>query len=151
MTERPSTPCGTAPLRLTLPTEADLGKFAASFARGLRPGDVVALSGRLGSGKTTFVRAVVRELHGADQSCSPSFTFRHRYDGDPPIEHIDFYRIDDPSELSELGLEEALDGSSIALIEWWRNAPDALPAQRYEIEIEGAGDEPRTLYLRPPQ
>lgn len=138
-------------LRLYFPTEEDLGKFAAGFARRLRPGDVVALGGPLGAGKTAFVRAVVRALHGSDQSCSPSFTFRHRYDGDPPIEHIDFYRIDDPRELAELGLEEALDGGSIALIEWWRNAPEAIPPRRYEIEIEGAGDEPRVLYLRQPQ
>jgi tRNA threonylcarbamoyl adenosine modification protein YjeE len=138
-------------LRLYFPTEEDLGKFAAEFAHRLRPGDVVALGGPLGAGKTTFVRAVVRALHGSDQSCSPSFTFRHRYDGDPPIEHIDFYRIDDPRELAELGLEEALDERSIALIEWWRNAPEAIPPRRYEIEIEGAGDEPRTLYLRQPQ
>jgi tRNA threonylcarbamoyladenosine biosynthesis protein TsaE len=138
-------------LCLTLPTEEDLGKFAAVFARLLRPGDVVALSGPVGSGKTALVRAVVRALHGLDQSCSPSFTFRHRYDGDPPIEHIDFFRIDDPRELVELGLEEVLDGRSIALIEWWRNAPDAIPPRRYEIEIEGAGEKPRILYLRPPQ
>ena len=102
-------------LRLHFPTEEDLGKFAAEFARRLRPGDVVALGGPLGAGKTTFVRAVVRALHGTDQSCSPTFTFRHRYDGDPPIDHIDFYRIDDPRESAELGLEEALDGRSIAL------------------------------------
>jgi tRNA threonylcarbamoyl adenosine modification protein YjeE len=151
MEDRRSTPPRGAPLRLTLPSEADLGAFAATFARRLHPGDVVAISGPLGSGKTAFVRAVVRALHGADQSSSPSFTFRHRYDGDPPIEHIDFYRIDDPRELAELGLEEALDGRSIALIEWWRNAPDVIPLRRYEIEIEGAGDEPRTLSLRAPQ
>jgi len=138
-------------MRLTLPTEEDLSKFAANFARRLRPGDVVALSGPLGSGKSAFVRAVVRALHGADQSCSPSFTFRHRYEGEPPIEHIDFFRIEDPRELSELGLEEALDGRSIAFVEWWRNAPDAIPARRYEIEIDGAGNEPRTLHLRLPR
>ena len=138
-------------VRITLPTEEDLAKFAAVFARRLRPGDVVALSGPVGSGKTALVRALVRTLHGADQTHSPSFTFRHRYDGEPPIEHIDFYRIEDPRELDELGLEEALDGRSIVLIEWWRNAPDVIPSRRYEIEIEGAGDEPRVLYLRPPQ
>jgi tRNA threonylcarbamoyl adenosine modification protein YjeE len=142
---------GATRLRLTLPTEEDLGAFAADFARRLRPGDVVALGGPLGAGKTAFVRAVVRALHGIDQSCSPSFTFRHRYDGDPPIEHIDFFRIDDPRELTELGLEETFDGRSIALIEWWRNAPGAIPSRRYEIEIEGAGNEPRTLYLRVPE
>jgi len=138
-------------MRLTLPTAEDLGKFAAKFARGLRPGDVVALAGPVGAGKTTFVRAVVTALHGADQSCSPSFTFRHRYDGDPPIEHIDLYRVDDPREVTELGLEDAFDGRSIALVEWWCNAPDAIPSRRYEIEIQGAGDKPRTLLLRPPR
>jgi len=136
---------------LTLPTEEEFGKFAAAFARRLRPGDVVALSGPVGAGKSAFVRAVVRELHGSDQSCSPSFTFRHRYDGDPPIEHIDLFRIDDPAEMAELGLEEALDGRAVALIEWWRNAPDAIPPRRYEIEIQGAGDQPRTIILREPQ
>jgi tRNA threonylcarbamoyladenosine biosynthesis protein TsaE len=135
-------------LRVTLNSEEELDKFAATFARRLRPGDVVAISGPLGSGKTTLVRSVVRALHGADQASSPSFTFRHRYDGDPPIEHIDLYRVDEPREAIELGLEDALDGRSIALIEWWRNAPDAIPPQRYEIEMEGAGDEPRVLYLR---
>ena len=138
-------------LRVTLHSVEELDKFATAFAGGLRPGDVVALSGPVGSGKSTLVRAVVRALHGADQSCSPSFTFRHRYDGDPPIEHIDFFRIDDPRELTELGLEEAFDDSAIALVEWWRNAPDAIPPRRYEIEINGAGEEPRALFLRPPQ
>ncbi len=132
-----------------LPTEEDFNAFAATFARRLRPGDVVALSGPVGSGKSTFVRAIVRTLHGADQSCSPSFTFRHRYDGDPPIDHIDFYRIEDPRESVELGLEETLDGRSIVLVEWWRNAPDIIAEHRYEIEIEGAGEQPRIVSLRP--
>jgi tRNA threonylcarbamoyladenosine biosynthesis protein TsaE len=138
-------------LRVTLHSEEELDKFAAAFARQLHCGDVVALSGPVGAGKSTLVRAVVRTLHGADQSFSPSFTFRHRYDGDPPIEHIDFFRLEDPGEIAELGIEEAFDGDAIALVEWWRNAPDAIPSQRYEIEINGAGEEPRTLCLRPPQ
>jgi tRNA threonylcarbamoyl adenosine modification protein YjeE len=133
---------------LRLYSEEDLNAFAAEFARRLRPGDVVALSGEVGSGKTTLVRAIVRTLHGADQSCSPSFTFRHRYDGEPPIEHIDLFRIDDPRETAELGLDEVLDDRSIVLVEWWRNAPEIIPSPRYEIEIEGAGEGPRTLVLR---
>jgi tRNA threonylcarbamoyl adenosine modification protein YjeE len=137
-----------APLRLTLATEEEFSTFAASFANRLAPGDVVALSGPVGSGKTTFVRAIVQTLHGQDQTCSPSFTFRHRYDGDPAIEHLDFFRIDDPRELPELGLEEAFDGRSIALVEWWRNAPDVIPARRYEIELTGAGEEPRIVSVR---
>jgi tRNA threonylcarbamoyladenosine biosynthesis protein TsaE len=134
--------------RVTLRSEDDFDAFAAAFSRRLRAGDVVALSGPLGSGKTAFVRAVVRSLHGADQSYSPTFTFWHRYEGSPPIDHIDLFRIDDPSETAELGLEEALDGSSIVLVEWWRNAPELVVERRYEIEIEGSGNGPRTLSIR---
>jgi tRNA threonylcarbamoyl adenosine modification protein YjeE len=135
---------------LTLHSEEATYAFAAAFARRLQPGDVVALSGPLGSGKTTLVRAIVQTLHGSNQTFSPTFTFWHRYDGDPPIDHIDLFRIDDPREVVELGLEEALHGHSVVLVEWWRNAPDILPPRRYEIEMEGAGDNPRIVSLREP-
>jgi tRNA threonylcarbamoyl adenosine modification protein YjeE len=136
--------------RQTFPTQAGLEAFAATFARTLRPGDVVALSGELGSGKTTFVRAAVRARHGEDQTTSPTFTFWHRYAGDPPIDHLDLYRIDDPADLNELGLEDAFDGGSIAFIEWWTHAPSLVPARHYEVTIAGSGDSPRTLEVKPP-
>jgi tRNA threonylcarbamoyl adenosine modification protein YjeE len=130
--------------------EVDFVAFAAAFAERLREGDVVALSGPLGSGKTTFVRAVVRALHGIDQTSSPTFTFWHRYQGNPRIDHVDLFRIDDPNELSELGLEGAFGGDSIVLVEWWQHAAQLLPPRRYEIDVEGVGDGPRTIALREP-
>ena len=135
-------------LRKRLSTRADFTAFAAGFSRRLRPGDVVALTGALGSGKTTFIDAVVRSLHARGEASSPTFTFWHRYAGEPPIDHLDFFRIRDPRELAELGLEEAFDGRSIVLVEWWRNAAAILPAHRYEIEIIGCGEEPRIVTLR---
>lgn len=111
----------------------------------------MALSGELGAGKTTFVRAAVRARHGEDQTSSPTFTFWHRYPGEPPIDHLDLYRVDDPRELTELGLDEAFDGSSIVFVEWWSHAPDLLPPARYEVLIEGAGDAPRTVAVSPVQ
>ncbi len=137
-----------APLRRTFSSEKELRAFAASFAQRLQAGDVVAFSGPLGSGKTTFVRAIVEALHGSDQSSSPTFTFWHQYAGEPPIEHIDLFRINDPRESQELGLEEAFSDRAIVLVEWWRKAPELIPARGYEIEIEGAGEEPRTITLR---
>ena len=119
--------------------------FAAAFAATLAPGDVVALTGELGAGKTTFVRAAVRARHDADQTSSPTFTFWHRYPGEPPIDHLDLYRIDDPAELQELGLEEAFGGDSIAFVEWWTHAPELLPARRYEVVIRGSGESPRSV------
>lgn len=128
--------------------EAAMRAFAQRFARTLKAGDVVALSGPLGSGKTTLVRFVVQTLHGRDETSSPTFTFRHRYPGNPPIDHLDLFRIDDPSEVTELGLDDAFDGSSIVLVEWWENAPQLLQTRTYEVRIDGAGDAPRTVEVR---
>lgn len=115
------------------------------LARHLRTGDLVLLEGPLGAGKTTFVKAVVKERLGSDPVSSPTFTFWHRYGGTPPIDHLDLYRVDDPAEITELGLEDAFDGSSVVLVEWWRNAPGLLPPVRYEVDIQGKGVEPRTV------
>jgi tRNA threonylcarbamoyladenosine biosynthesis protein TsaE len=133
------------PMDRTFKTEQEFRSFAADFGRELRAGDVVGLSGPLGSGKTTFIKAVAAERLGNDPVASPTFTFWHRYDGRPPIDHLDLYRVEDPRELTELGLDDAFDGSSIVLVEWWRNAPALLPPVHYEIEIEGKGDEPRRI------
>jgi tRNA threonylcarbamoyl adenosine modification protein YjeE len=134
----------------TFHTEQDFLDFATAFARALKPGDVIGLSGPLGAGKTTFVKAVVRERLGSDPASSPTFTFWHRYAGTPPIDHLDLYRVDDPSEVTELGLEDAFDGTSVVLVEWWRNAPGLLPPVRYEIDIQGKGSEPRTVTVTGP-
>ncbi len=135
----------------TFETQQAFEHFASAFAITLRAGDVVGLSGELGAGKTTFVRAAVRARHGEDQTSSPTFTFWHRYQGDPPIDHLDLYRIEHPHELTELGLDDAFDGSSIVFIEWWTHAPHLLPEHRYEVTIAGAGDGPRsvTIHRRP--
>jgi tRNA threonylcarbamoyladenosine biosynthesis protein TsaE len=112
----------------------------------LRPGDVVALRGPLGAGKTTLVRALVRALHGSDDSVSsPTFVFRQRYPGQPPIEHLDLYRLTDPAELPDLALDEAFTPDALVLIEWPERAEAWLPHDRIEVAIDGSGDGPRTV------
>ena len=128
----------------------DLAAFervAAELAATLHPGDVVALAGELGAGKTAFVRAVVRALHGREEAASPTFTFRHRYEGEPPVEHLDLYRLGDPAEAVELGLEEAFDGRSVVLVEWPERLPQLLPRNAIHVAIVGAGDAPRDLVI----
>ncbi|MEH3146777.1 MAG: tRNA (adenosine(37)-N6)-threonylcarbamoyltransferase complex ATPase subunit type 1 TsaE [Methylobacterium frigidaeris] len=114
------------PWEIVLPDESateDLGRFLAEL---LRPGDLVALSGGLGGGKTTLARALIRELAEAPdlEVPSPTFTLIQPYEGRGglPLVHADLYRLRGPDELVELGFEEMID-RAIALVEW----PDRLP------------------------
>lgn len=128
-----------------------LGAAAARLAVQLRPGDVVGLSGDLGSGKTTLVRALVAALHGSDAAVSsPTFVFRQRYPGTPPVEHLDLYRLEDPAQAADLGLEEAFDGEAVVLVEWPERLPGLLPPGAWRITIAGSGRERRTLRVRRP-
>jgi tRNA threonylcarbamoyl adenosine modification protein YjeE len=129
-------------------TAEQLIEYARSFAGTLARGDVVAVRGALGAGKTTFVRGVVLGLHGSDPASSPTFTFWHRYDGDPPVNHLDLYRVEERGELAELGLEEALDPEAIVLIEWPERAPSLVPPRHIEVAISGCGGGPRELRVR---
>jgi len=131
---------------VTLANERALDAFARTLAADLAPGDVLALRGPLGAGKTTLVRALVRALHGSDEAVSsPTFIFRQRYDGSPPIEHLDLYRLDDPADLIELGLEDAFAPDRITLVEWPERAPSLLPGHARTLTITGSGDGPRTV------
>jgi N-acetylmuramate 1-kinase len=101
------------------------------------PGDVIALSGDLGAGKTAAARAMIRYLAGDDtiEVPSPTFTLAQTYDLPPfPLVHADLYRVNDPSELEEIGLSPLPEGV-VALIEWPERAPAALPADRIEIAL----------------
>jgi tRNA threonylcarbamoyladenosine biosynthesis protein TsaE len=127
--------------RLRAESLAEFEEIARQFARGLRPGDVVALSGPLGAGKTTFVAAVVTKLHGDRAAVSsPTFTFWHRYEGTPPINHLDLYRIEEPGEVVELGLEEAFSEDAITLVEWAERAPGLFGKRCIRVGITGAGN-----------
>lgn len=107
----------------------------------LRTGDVLALSGDLGAGKSTLARALIRAL--ADDSGldvpSPTFTLVQSYDGRVPVHHFDLYRLTDPFELDELGFDEAL-AQGAALVEWPERAADRFPANTVTILLEQHGD-----------
>jgi tRNA threonylcarbamoyladenosine biosynthesis protein TsaE len=123
--------------------------FAAELALRLRPGTAVALYGDLGAGKTTLVRALVEALHGdATAVSSPTFVFRQHYAGNPPVEHLDLFRLDDPAEATELGLDEAFDADTVTLVEWPDRLPGLLPPDAIRVEIAGFGDAPRRITVR---
>ena len=119
--------------QVELRDENATASLAADVASLLQPGDLVTLSGELGSGKTTFARALIRALTGDPdlEVPSPTFTLLQVYesavkDGAQfPIVHADLFRIKDPSELAELGWEEAADGA-LVLVEWPERAGGGL-------------------------
>jgi len=136
--------------RVRAVTLADFEAVAASVARALRPGDVVTLMGPLGSGKTTFVAAALRALGNAAEVSSPTFTFWHRYGGVPKVEHLDFYRIDDPAQAREIGIEEAFGDDAIAFVEWPEQLPGVIGRDAIAVSIAGSGDGPRDVQIQAP-
>ncbi|WJY18509.1 tRNA (adenosine(37)-N6)-threonylcarbamoyltransferase complex ATPase subunit type 1 TsaE [Alteriqipengyuania flavescens] len=125
-----------------LPDLAAMKGFGAEIAVRLQPGDVVALSGGLGAGKTTLARSIIAALGHDGEVPSPTFTIIETYDAlDPPLVHADFYRLETPAEAEEIGLDDYRDGA-VLIAEW----PDKAGGFDHEagclaidIEIVGEG------------
>ncbi len=109
--------------------------IAARLADLLKAGDVVALSGDLGTGKTAFVQGLAKALGVTEYVSSPTFTIVNCYEGRLPVYHFDVYRIDDEDEMYEIGYEEYVYGDGISIIEWPELISGILPEKRYDITI----------------
>jgi N-acetylmuramate 1-kinase len=123
--------------RVDLPDEAATRALAQEIAGMVGAGDLVTLSGDLGAGKTTFARALIRCLAGDPEleAPSPTFTLMQVYETQAfPIVHADLYRVKDPSELAELGWDEAAEGA-LVIVEWAERAGSALAADRIDIAL----------------
>jgi tRNA threonylcarbamoyladenosine biosynthesis protein TsaE len=132
---------------MILEDEAATARLGATIAARLQAGDTICLSGPLGVGKSTLARALIRALTTPDEEVpSPSFTLVQFYEGlRLKIAHFDLYRLSNPDEAYEIGLDEALDEGA-AVIEWPERLQGRLPASRLDVEIaliggleEGAG------------
>lgn len=105
-------------MTVPLPDLAAMQEFGARIAAKLEPGDVVALSGGLGAGKTTLARAIIAALGHEGEVPSPTFTIVETYDHLPvPLVHADFYRLEHPSEAEEIGLDDYREGA-VLIAEW---------------------------------
>ena len=143
---RVSSPEAHDPIDISLPDPAATAQLARRLADVARPGDLIALHGTLGMGKTAFARAFIRHLAGADEEVpSPTFTLVQSYDtAAGTIWHFDLYRLTRPEDVWELGLEDSLvDG--ITLIEWPERLGSTLPARRLDLSLR-AGDGPESRH-----
>jgi len=130
-------------------------RLATALADVAARGDVIALRGDLGAGKTAFARAFIRAAGDAqgipiDEVPSPTFTIVQLYDEiDPPIWHVDLYRLEHVNETIELGLEEGFE-SAISLIEWPDRLGAELPPERLDLTLlQGATEDARVAQLTP--
>jgi len=110
-----------------------LGEQLAALAE---PGDVFAVSGELGAGKTVLARGVARGLGVAGPVKSPTFTLINEYQGRLPFYHLDVYRLGGAPEMADLGYEEYFYGSGVTLVEWAGRVAEILPPERLEIRME---------------
>jgi tRNA threonylcarbamoyladenosine biosynthesis protein TsaE len=127
---------------------------ASAFADKLQRGDVVALYGDLGSGKTQFVKGVCLAFKSHTPATSPSFVILNRYEGvdksgnELLIYHFDLYRVKSLTELYDIGYEEFLQGDGICLIEWAEMLRDLLPKRRYDVRLSlGSGENERSIEI----
>lgn len=126
-------------------------RFGKQLASVLKEGDVVALIGHLGAGKTHLTQSIV-ENFGIDPEnvSSPTFVLIQEYDGTVPICHIDAYRLNDTDEFLELGADELLGAKNICLIEWADRVMDVLPRRLIKIEIDITGRNSRCISVTCP-
>ncbi len=136
--------------QIALPNLTAMECYGARIAQRLRPGDVIALSGGLGAGKTTLARAIIAALGYTLEVPSPTFTIIETYDAPPlrlPVVHADFYRLETPHELLEIGLEEYREGA-VLIAEWpERGGGFANEDACLQIELQTA-DEGRIAIAR---
>jgi tRNA threonylcarbamoyladenosine biosynthesis protein TsaE len=125
-------------------------KIARQLAEKLNPGDVVALYGELGTGKTFLVKAICRFFKMSQEATSPSFTIINEYFNQRGlyIYHFDFYRLENEAELQNLGLDEFFYADYICMIEWPEKIQNYMPESRWEVYLDFVDDEPEARKIR---
>ena len=135
-------------LSCTLRGAASTRALGAALGRCLSPGDVLALVGPLGAGKTTLVQgfAAARGLPPTIPVQSPTFTICNELPTDPPLLHVDLYRLSSLSEAEDIGLDDRLcDGRTLAVVEWAELLPALLPGTALWLRLEHGGDTRRVV------
>lgn len=123
------------PFAVKVSSEEETARLAGEFSRTLQGGEVVALNGDLGAGKTSFIKYLLRNFEIFNVS-SPTFALVNEYEGSLKVNHFDFYRINKVEELYDIGFEEYLmREDTVTFIEWADLLPEVLPHRRIEINF----------------
>ena len=136
-------------LRLWSADETATKAIGAALAGLLDPGDVVGLAGDLGAGKTRLVQGAADALGAEGPVLSPTFMLVREYDGDPPVHHVDAYRLSGPLELEDLGLEDVLSADAVVFVEWADRVAAALPESWLELVLSFDDEDDREIEVHP--
>ena len=134
-------------LSFTTRSPAETQSLAERLATLLQPGDVLAYTGPMGAGKTTFTVGLARGLGSTDWVSSPTFALVQEYRGPRPLCHFDFYRITGEEDLYATGFFDYLDGRRILAVEWSERVPEALPEKAIRIGFEPLGGDVRRITI----
>ena len=138
-------------LLFTSRSPSDTVAIARALGVGLRPGDVVALYGDLGAGKTLFCKGVGEALGiPPDRIVSPTFTIVTEHTGTIPLTHIDVYRLAGAREADEIGMRELLSGDGVCLVEWAEKIEELLPRDCVRVRFSFSGDDRREIAIAAP-
>jgi tRNA threonylcarbamoyladenosine biosynthesis protein TsaE len=126
-----------ASVRSQVLDEPQLHAWGVRFARNLKPGAVVALSGELGAGKTRLAQAVCDGLGVSEPVTSPTFAVVHSYHSPAgPVYHVDLYRLRNESEVAAIGLDEMIATAALTIVEWPERAPGSIPDDATRVSLE---------------
>jgi tRNA threonylcarbamoyladenosine biosynthesis protein TsaE len=143
--------CDKKHLSFSSESPEDTLEIARALGAALRPGDVVALTGDLGAGKTLFCKGVGEALGIApDRILSPTFTIVTEHAGPVPLTHIDAYRLPGPREADEIGMREILSGDGVCLVEWAEKIAELLPTDCIQVRFSISGDDRRGIAVAAP-
>jgi tRNA threonylcarbamoyladenosine biosynthesis protein TsaE len=122
--------------------------FGQQFAGTIKPGDVIALVGELGSGKTQFVKGLAAAIGVTTGVTSPTFTLLHEYSGGRmPVYHFDFFRVENRQDAARLGLDDYFFGDGVSVVEWADRFPDLIPETARWISFETKSETQRAIIV----
>lgn len=144
-----STSTGKAALKLVSEGPQDTHELGEALGRLVQPGDVLLLVGELGAGKTCLTQGIAWGLEVEGYATSPSFVLVNQYRGRLILFHIDLYRLEDPEEVADLGLDDYLYADGVCVVEWADRALEVFPAEHLLVEMSFISDNSRGIWLKP--